>query len=218
MFMGEPWHRLAVILLSVALLTALAALPLLRESARQRYHKGDTSARTQLAALLLCLGLLLPVWLMKPQLLVVERFFPQWGSLQLALASIWAACAAGWLSGKKVPQVRMRLWRLFSLVFFTQLVLGLALESRFLLSGQLHLPVPGLIAAAPIYRGGGWFMAALVGPDVFFYEGHFNAGPSNLFLMVALPSLLVAWWSKNYFLTIAFGIGLVILARWTGLY
>ena len=56
------------------------------------------------------------------------------------------------------------------------------------------------------------------GPDVFFYEGHFNAGPSNLFLMVALPSLLVAWWSKNYFLTIAFGIGLVILARWTGLY
>ena len=36
--------------------------------------------------------------------------------------------------------------------------------------------------------------------------------------MVALPSLLVAWWSKNYFLTIAFGIGLVILARWAGLY
>ncbi len=163
MFMGEPWHRLAVILLSVALLTALAALPLLRESARQRYHKGDTSARTQLAALFLCLALLLPVWLMKPQLLVVERFFPQWGSLQLALASIWAACAAGWLSGKKVPQVRMRLWRLFSLVFFAQLVLGLALESRFLLSGQLHLPVPGLIAAAPIYRGGGWFMLGLFG-------------------------------------------------------
>lgn len=59
-------------------------------------------------------------------------------------------------------------------------------------------------------------MAALVGPDVFFYEGSFNAGPSNLFLMVALPSLLVAWWGKNYFLTIAFGIGLVILARWLG--
>ena len=61
-------------------------------------------------------------------------------------------------------------------------------------------------------------MAALVGPDIFFYEGSFNAGPSNLFLMVALPSLVVAWWSKNYFLTIAVGIGLVILARWSGLY
>ena len=32
------------------------------------------------------------------------------------------------------------------------------------------------------------------------------------------PSLLVAWWSENYFLTIAFGIGLVILARWAGWY
>ena len=61
-------------------------------------------------------------------------------------------------------------------------------------------------------------MAALVGPDVFFYEGHFNAGTSNLFLMVSLPSLLVAWWGKNYFVTIAFGISLVILARWLGWY
>lgn len=61
-------------------------------------------------------------------------------------------------------------------------------------------------------------MAALVGPDVFIYEGQFNPGPSNLFLMAALPALVVAWWSKNYFLTIVVGIGLVILARYTGLY
>lgn len=61
-------------------------------------------------------------------------------------------------------------------------------------------------------------MAALVGPDVFIYEGSFNVGPSNLFLMAALPALLVAWWSKNYFLTIVVGIGLVILARYSGLY
>lgn len=161
--MGEPWRRLAIILLTTALLTALAALPLLHDAARQRYRKGDTTARTQLAALLICLALLLPVWLMKPQLLVVERFFPNWGSLQLALAGMWAACTAGWLSGKKAPQARMRLWRLFSLVFFVQLVLGLVAESRFLLSGHLHLPVPGLIAAAPLYRGGGWFMLGLFG-------------------------------------------------------
>ena len=161
MLMDEPWHRLAAILLTVALLTALATWPLLREAAQQRYHKGDATARTQLAALFLCLGLLLPVWIMKPQLLLLERFFPQWGSLQLALAGMWAALAAGWLSGKKSPQVRMRLWRVFSMVFFAQLVLGLLLESRFLLTGQLHLPVPGLIAAAPLYRGGGWFMLGL---------------------------------------------------------
>lgn len=161
MLMGEPWHRLAVILLAVALLTALATWPLLREAAQQRYHRGNASARTQLAALFICLAFLLPVWIMKPQLLVLERFFPHWGSLQLALAGFWAAFAAGWLSGNKSPQARMRLWRVFSLVFFAQLVAGLLLESRFLLSGQLHLPVPGLIAAAPVYRGGGWFMLGL---------------------------------------------------------
>ncbi len=61
-------------------------------------------------------------------------------------------------------------------------------------------------------------MAALVGPDIFIYEGSFNVGPSNLFLMAALPALVVAWWSKNYFLTIVVGIGLVILARYSGLY
>ncbi|SCM73771.1 AzlD domain-containing protein [Desulfovibrio sp. 86] len=61
-------------------------------------------------------------------------------------------------------------------------------------------------------------MAALVGPDIFIYEGHFSISPSNLFLMAGLPTLLVAWWFKNYFLTIAVGIGLVILARYTGLY
>ena len=161
MLMGEPWHRLAAILLTVALLTALATWPLLREAAQQRYHKGEATARTQLAALFLCIALLLPVWIIKPQLIALERFFPQWGSLQLALAGVWAAIAAGWLSSKKSPQNRMRLWRLFSLVFFAQLILGLLLESRFLLSGQLHLPVPGLIAAAPVYRGGGWFMLGL---------------------------------------------------------
>lgn len=61
-------------------------------------------------------------------------------------------------------------------------------------------------------------MAALVAPDILFYEGRFNAGPSNLFLAAAVPSLLAARLFGNYFLTIAFGIGLVILARRLGWY
>lgn len=57
-------------------------------------------------------------------------------------------------------------------------------------------------------------MAALVGPDIFFYDGKFNLSFSNLFLLVSIPTLFVAWYSKNYFVTIAFGIALVILARY----
>lgn len=57
-------------------------------------------------------------------------------------------------------------------------------------------------------------MAALVGPDIFIYQGRFDLSTGNLFLMVSIPTFLVAWKTRNYFVTIAVGIGLVILARW----
>lgn len=60
-------------------------------------------------------------------------------------------------------------------------------------------------------------MAALVGPDVFFYNGALDFSTSNLFLLVSLPTLLVAIIFKNYFVTIAVGIGLVIAARYFGI-
>lgn len=61
-------------------------------------------------------------------------------------------------------------------------------------------------------------MAALVGPDIVFYEGQFNLTTGNLFLMVGLPLLLVAWFAKNYFVTIAVGMAAVIAVRWLGWY
>ncbi|MBQ3060704.1 MAG: AzlD domain-containing protein [Desulfovibrio sp.] len=92
-------------------------------------------------------------------------------------------------------------------------VLPKVIPVTFLRGDSLPLLLRHWLAFVPVA-----VMAALVGPDVFFYEGQFNATTSNLFLMVAIPSLLVAWRFKNYFVTIAFGIGLVILARWSGLY
>ncbi len=60
-------------------------------------------------------------------------------------------------------------------------------------------------------------MAALVGSEVFFYNNEFNLGPTNLYLMVSIPLILLAWFTKNYFITIAVGLGLVIAARAFGL-
>lgn len=57
-------------------------------------------------------------------------------------------------------------------------------------------------------------MAALVGPDIFIYDGQFNFSLSNLFLVVSIPTFITAIMSKNYFVTIAVGIGLVIAARY----
>ncbi len=53
---------------------------------------------------------------------------------------------------KKIAIWRGRLWTLFSVVFFSQLLLGLAVSDLFLMSGKLHLPIPAIIIAGPIYR------------------------------------------------------------------
>src|SRR5660398_78180 len=51
-------------------------------------------------------------------------------------------------------------------VVFAQLALGLSGLDRFLMTGELHLPVPALIAAGPLYRGEGLFMPILFGATV----------------------------------------------------
>ena len=59
-------------------------------------------------------------------------------------------------------------------------------------------------------------MEALIGTEVLFVAGAFSCSPDNLFLMAAIPSLLVAWWSRSFFGTIAFAMGAVALCRWLG--
>lgn len=54
-----------------------------------------------------------------------------------------------------------RVWLMFSGVFFAQLVLGLLGAERFLMTGNLHLPVPAVILAGPLCRGEGFFMLIL---------------------------------------------------------
>ncbi|MCR5561777.1 MAG: AzlD domain-containing protein [Desulfovibrio sp.] len=61
-------------------------------------------------------------------------------------------------------------------------------------------------------------MAALVGPDIFFSGGTFDVSFNNLFLMAALPSIVVGCVFKNYFVTLAFGICFVIAVRFMGWY
>ena len=57
-------------------------------------------------------------------------------------------------------------------------------------------------------------MAALVGSELFFYDGEFNLSLSNLFLVASQPLIVIAYYTRNYFLTIAVGLALVIIARY----
>jgi len=94
--------------------------------------------------------------------LLADRFVPGAGWVQMVALGFYAAWLAGViLDPARHKRLRPKLWALFSVVFFGQLLLGLAGLSDFLMTGRLHLPIPALIAAGPLFRGGGLFMPIL---------------------------------------------------------
>ena len=126
-------------------------------------NRGTTSAAV--AAFMLTVGILTPVQLiLLPPMLLAERFMPGLGWVEIGLLGIWAAwLTSRILDDKQAPRWRQRLWRMFSIVFFLQLLLGIAGFEAFLMSGRLHLPVPAVIIGGPLFRGGGYFMPILLG-------------------------------------------------------
>jgi len=165
----EPALRLALVLGGVATYTATSALVFRSRSFLRRYVSEAGMRAPQVAAFILTFVLLAFVqWRMvQPTGILLQRFLPAGGWLQ----AFWLAAYAAWLTGKVIhpgqgQRWRPRIWRLFSAVFFTQLLLGLLGLEQFLMTGKLHLPVPALIAAGPVYRGGGLFMLILFGVSV----------------------------------------------------
>lgn len=160
--LGQPAGRMALILGAVAL-AALASGLLLGTKGRRRLLPAGDRTGPGLAAFLLTCALLVPVQLfMQPTGLLAERFLPSAGWWEIFLLAMYA----GWLAdrlqdARRIKKLRPRVWLAFSVVFFAQLLLGLSGLERFLMSGDLHLPVPALIAAGPLFRGGGLFMAIL---------------------------------------------------------
>lgn len=164
---GEPWQRMAIILLGVAAFSVVSALLLTTRAGKKRYFRQHEASIVQTAAFVLICILLGAVHHFHPQALLLNRFPPGWGGIQVFLCAAWGAWVAGKLLDRaESAKIRMRVWRLFSCVFFVQLALGLAGYTRFLMTGTPHIPVPGLIIASPLYRGEGFFMPTLFGISV----------------------------------------------------
>ncbi|MBN2482307.1 MAG: 4Fe-4S binding protein [Bacteroidales bacterium] len=88
-----------------------------------------------------------------PPLLLLERFVPGSGWIEVTLACVYAAIVInGMKDPNKVEQWRKITWLIFSVVFFSQLLLGLVVDARFLMTGKLHLPVPAIVIGGPLYR------------------------------------------------------------------
>jgi polyferredoxin len=99
-----------------------------------------------------------------PVPMLLERFLPGGGWVEIFGLSLYGA----WLVDKllhaqAIAPVRKTVWLLFSIVFFGQLLIGLAGVRQCLMTGTLHVPVPAVILAGPIFRGDGFFMLILFG-------------------------------------------------------
>ncbi len=101
-------------------------------------------------------------------MLLVERFFPSFGWLEIAILALYAGFLIEKMNDpREQMKWRLRIWLFFSIVFFGQLLLGLSGIERFLMTGKLHLPVPAMIVAGPIFRGNGLFMPILFLTTIF---------------------------------------------------
>ncbi|WP_300164315.1 4Fe-4S dicluster domain-containing protein [Solidesulfovibrio sp.] len=160
---GLPYLRLGAIMAAVVGVCLAGGMFCFSHRAKVFFDRGPQTPVAQATAFWLTVGLLaLARAKVSFPVLLADRFLPGWGTLEIALLGLYAA----WLSGRmlaapRTGSIRSRYWALFSLIFFAQLGLGLAGATTFLMTGALHLPVPALIAAGPIYRGGGYFMPIL---------------------------------------------------------
>ena len=87
-------------------------------------------------------------------MILAERFIKGGGWAEIFLISLYGAFVVNKMQDPmNVPKWRKITWTVFSILFFSQLIIGLSGFEKFLMTGKLHLPIPMMIIAGPIYRG-----------------------------------------------------------------
>ena len=223
---GQPWLRAAAIMaLAVAACLCGFFAGKAEEGARLSEH-----ALPRGIAFWLTAGLLVLARAKSPfPVLLADRFFPGWGPFEITLLALYAAWLVGrMLAAPRTGPLRLRYWAVFSLFFFGQLALGLAGVRECLMTGALHPPVPALIVAGPIYRGGGYFMpilylstVLLVGPgwcSHLCYVGALDAvcAASGKTPPARLPASRTRWRIATLALTVGVAFGLRVLGADVG--
>ena len=122
------------------------------------------------SAVILTTGMLIVVQIMtKRPMLMVDRYFPGMGWIEIVALSLYSGFLIPKLLNPKTS-IRWRtiLWLTFSIIFFSQLTLGILGLESFLMTGKLHYPIPAMIIAGPLYRGENFFMPILFGSTLLF--------------------------------------------------
>ena len=87
-------------------------------------------------------------------MLLAERFLPGYGGwIEIIIIALYAGfIIERMIQSRNIIYWRRFTWTVFTIVFFSQLFLGLLGYERFLMTGTLHLPVPAMIAGGSIYK------------------------------------------------------------------
>ncbi len=168
--MHMPFLRMILILGATATLTLVSGLVFKSEKLKKRFSESAHTSNMSTWAFLLTSTILTIAVLKSPlQILLLDRFLPGTGGAEILFLSAYSAFIAEKLfTTRKIERLRSKIWLLFSIVFFTQLILGLFGFHKFLMTGELHLPVPAMIVGGPIYRGYGFFMPILLTITILF--------------------------------------------------
>jgi len=196
---GQSWSRFVAIIGIISVFTASSALLFRLNSVRQLYREGTA---TGAGAFVITFVLLAIVQIkVDPPLLLLERFFPGMGWLEILFLSLYATgITEKMLDPAQTARWRRRIWTIFTVVFFAQLALGLLGLEQFLMTGKLHLPVPAMIVAGPLFRGDGLFMpilftttVLLVGPAWCSHLCYIGAWDSTASDHIRKPRRLPPW-------------------------
>jgi len=156
--------------------------------------------------------------------ILAERLKSNAGWIEIFIVALYGSVVGYHMQDvSKAHRWRRLTWAVFSVLFFSQLFIGLAGHEKFLMTGKLHLPVPVMILAGPLYRGEVSVMTIL------FLSTVLLTGPawcSHLCYFGALDNIAAAGYSKGkplnnkteFKFSILFLVILVTLAlRWMNL-
>ena len=160
----EAWTRMAIIMLAVVCVCGASALLLNHPIIAARFSLQANGAVWSTAAFMFTFGLLAIVQLkVSRPMLLLERFVPGGGWIEVTALSVYSAIIVQKMRHPRDARIwRKRIWLLFAAVFFGQFMVGVLGIDQFLMSGKLHVPVPAVILAGPVFRGEGFFMPILL--------------------------------------------------------
>lgn len=167
-------------------------------------------------------------------LLLAERFVKHGGWFEIFVISLYGGFLAFKMSDvQSSAKWRVISWTVFSIVFFSQLLLGIIFSDKFLMTGNLHVPVPVMIISGPIYRGQlsvmtGLFLSTVIltgpawcshlcyfgGIDAWFSRSVSSSGKLknkmkikySLLFLVICATLLLRWFKIDHVISTLLGI------------